>query len=111
MVIAIVPNIFMHYPAQCSHSNVFVLSSDSQSSHMALAASSHWDYHHSCTGHTHLQWIPSHVGIEPNEQIDDIVGNYSNNFACTMMQREQPIELKAIKSSVKRRLRMKWITG
>jgi len=114
-------------PAPYSHSNVFV-GSDSQSSLMALAASSHRDYHHSCTGYTwshmyekyldvanehtihfHLQWIPSHVGIEPNEQIDDIVGHYSNDFAHTTMQQEQPIELKAIKSSVKHWLRMKWI--
>jgi len=51
------------------------------------------------------------VGVKPNEEIDVIVGNYSNTFESTTIQREQPIELKAIKSSVKRRLRMQWIAG
>jgi len=96
---------------------------------MALAAGSHRDYHHSCTGYTwshtyeeyldvanvykihfHLQWIPSRVGIKPNEEIDNIVRNYSNDFACTL-QREQPIELRAIKASMKHRLIKKWIDG
>jgi len=125
----LVPTIITHCSAQYSHSNVFV-GSDSQSSLMALAAGSHRDYHHACTGYTwshtyeeyldvanehtihfHLQWIPSHVGVKPNEEIDNVIGNYSSAFACTTMQREQPTKLKAIKSSVKHRLRMKWITG
>jgi hypothetical protein len=115
-------------PRQYRNSNIFV-GCDSQSSLMALNAGPLRDLRHSPTGynwsHTyksyvdianelhstiHLQWLPAHVGIAPNEEVDDVARDYSERFPASV-QNQQPIELKALKSTLKRRLKQKWMRG
>jgi hypothetical protein len=101
-----------------AHSRIFI-GSDSQSSLMALNASPLCDYHHSCTGynwsdtyksyldiattldcHIYCQWIPAHVGISPNEEANDIARLCADTYP-TDIQKTIPIELKALKSTLK----------
>lgn len=109
-------------PQQYQNSNIFV-GCDSQSS---LVAGSLRDFRHSPTGynwfHTyksyvdvaselhstiHLQWLPACVGIVPNEEVDDVAHDYSQCFPDSV-QNQQPIELKAIKSTLKRCIKQEW---
>jgi hypothetical protein len=50
----------------------------------------------------HLQWLPAHVGIAPNdhEKVDDVAREYSKHFPASV-QNQQSIELKALKSTLK----------
>jgi hypothetical protein len=101
-----------------AHSRIFI-GSDSQSSLMALNAGPLHDYHHSCTGynwsdtyksyldiattlncHIYYQWIPAHVGISPNEEANDIARLCADTYP-TDIQKTLPIELKALKSTLK----------
>jgi hypothetical protein len=56
----------------------------------------------------YLQWIPAHVGTDPNEEVNNIAQHYSG-FFHRQDQIRQPIELQALKSSLKRRLKQQWI--
>jgi hypothetical protein len=113
-------------PEPYMHKHIFI-GSDSQSSLMALSASPLRDYRHSCTGydwsetyqsyvnaanitdsHLYFQWIPAHVGITPNEETDTVVHDHADFFPHDV-QVAQPIELKALKSTLKQTIKQKWV--
>ena len=55
-----------------------------------------------------LQYIPGHVGIEPNEMVDDLAHHYATNFECSVQQ-HIPIELKSLKTLLKRAATRHWL--
>jgi ribonuclease HI len=80
------------------HTNLFV-GMDSQSSLMALNTGPLHDFGHSCTGYNwsqtfqsyidtanaldsnfYLQWIPAHIGIKPNEAVNNLAYHYATIF-------------------------------
>jgi len=118
--------IMLRDPEKYAHANLFV-GSDSQSSLMAMSAGPLRDFDHSYSGydwsqlfhsyvstandldsHIYAHWIPAHVGILPNEEVNNIAGDYAHNFPHDI-QSDVPIHLKAIKSTLKRHVKQNWI--
>jgi hypothetical protein len=113
-------------PIPFSHKRIFI-GSDCQTGLRALAEGPLRDYAHSCTHlnwsstyqtyldtatnydcHFHLQYIPAHVGIEPNETVDLLAKHYASTFS-PFNQLSANIDLSALKSALKRSLIQQWI--
>ena len=115
-----------HDPLTYEHSNIFI-GTDCQSGLMALAAGPMRAYTHPCTDYPwsetyrqymdtasdldcdfYFQYVPAHVGIAPNEQVNDIAYHDAQVFTPAM-QMNQPIELKSIKTSIQQSLLQRWV--
>jgi hypothetical protein len=113
-------------PLTYEHTNIFI-GTDCQSGLMALAAGPLRDYTHPCTDYQWSQtysqymdtaseldcdfffhYIPAHVGITPNEHVNDIAYHDAHVFSSAM-QMDQPIELKSLKTAMKQSLIQRWI--
>ena len=110
------------------HKWIFI-GSDCQSMLIALAQGPLRDYQHSCTKITwsttyqsylhvtntydcnfHIQYIPGHVGIQPNEVVDHMVKMYAASFTPTQ-QSILDTDLTALKSTLHQTLIKHWISS
>ena len=110
------------------HKCIFV-GSDCQSALVALTEGPLWDYQHSCTKiawsttyqsylhvantydcNFHIQYIPGHVGIQPNEVIDQLTKTYAASFT-TEQQSILDTDLTALKSTLHQTLIKHWISS
>ena len=110
------------------HKRIF-LGSDCQSALVALAQGPLRDYQHLCTKiewsttyntylhvadtydcHFHLQYIPGHVGIQPNEVIDQLAKSYAASFTL-QQQSTLDTDLTALKSTLHQTLIKHWISS
>ena len=122
----LVSKIITHDSSIFQHKRIFI-GSDCQSGLQALAAGPLRDYMHGCgnlswsstyksfldtaTAYNcsfHLQYIPAHVGIEPNEIVDSLAKEYARAFSQAE-QNSVNIELSTLKASLKRSLLNQWI--
>ena len=110
------------------HKHIF-LGSDCQSVLVALAQGPLHDYQHSCTKitwsttyqsylhvantydcHFHLQYIPGHVGIQPNEIVDQLAKLYAASFNPDQ-QSVLDTDLTTLKSALHQTLIKHWISS
>jgi hypothetical protein len=115
-----------HDPLTYEHTNIFI-GTDCQSGLMALATGALCDYTHPCTNYPwsqtycqymdtahelncdfYFQYIPAHVSITPNEQVNDIAYHDTQVFSSAM-QMNQPIKLKSLKTAMQQSLLQHWI--
>jgi hypothetical protein len=115
-------------PIPFSHKRIFI-GSDCQGGLRALAEGPLRDYAYSCNHidwsstyktyldaattydcHFHLQYIPAHVGLEPNETVDSLAKHYASAFSPTD-QFNANIDLSALKSTLKHSLLRQWINS
>ena len=101
-----------------SHKRIFICS-DCQCGLPALAEGPFRDYFYDCGNlnwsstyktyldtaitfdcHFHLQYIPAHDSIEPNEMVDNLAKQYASTFSPAE-QYSANIELSALKTSLK----------